>query len=189
MMTLIKRVQWSGCALLAAVLVAGGWLAGRAADDKKSEFARATIDLGVVASDVDKSVKFYKDAIGFEEIQGFSVGADFCAQAGLTDRRELSIHVLVLEDSPAATRLKLMSVPGAANKKSDNAFIHAQLGYRYLTIYVANLSETLLRLKKAGAAPIGKAPVPLPKDLSGDLALVVVRDPDGNMVELIGPLR
>ena len=39
------------------------------ADD--SNFARSTIDLGVVVSDVDKAVEFYTEAIGFQEVKGF----------------------------------------------------------------------------------------------------------------------
>ena len=36
-------------------------------DSSKPEFARTTIDLGMVVSDVDKAAKFYTEAIGFTE--------------------------------------------------------------------------------------------------------------------------
>jgi catechol 2,3-dioxygenase-like lactoylglutathione lyase family enzyme len=164
--------------------------AGRAAAaEAKSEFARTTIDLGVVVSDVAKSVKFYTDAIGFAEAPGFSVPADFCADAGLTDSHKLDIRVLVLGEGDSATKLKLMQVPSASSKKTDNAYIHSQLGYRYLTIYVADTDAALERLKKAGVKPVAKGPVPLPPGFPAGMALVVVRDPDGNLIELIGPKK
>ena len=167
-------------------LAASSFAAASPAAESKSEFARTTIDLGVVVSDVAKSVKFYTEAIGFNEIPGFSVPAEFCADAGLTDRK-LDIRVLVLGQEPSATRLKLMQVPGASSKKSDNAMITSQLGYRYLTIYVADANATLARLKKAGVKPLAKGPVSLPAGFPEGMKLSVVRDPDGNLIELIGP--
>ncbi len=98
--------------------------------------------------------------------------AEFCADAGLTDNLELDIRVLVLGDGDGATKLKLMAVPGAANRKSDNSFIHSQLGYRYLTIYVADADATLARLKKAGVKPLAKGPVPLPPGFPAGMTLM-----------------
>jgi catechol 2,3-dioxygenase-like lactoylglutathione lyase family enzyme len=187
-MTYFSKVRLAVLVAAAAVVLSGGWLV-TAADAPSAEFARGTIDLGVVTSDVAKSVKFYTEAIGFKEIEGFSVDAQLCADAGLTDRKSLDIRVLVLEDNPAATRLKLMSLPGVKSKTSDNAFIHSQLGFSYLTIYVTDGNAALERLKRAGVKPIAKGPVQLPANLGGGAALTVVRDPDGNLIELIGPVR
>jgi catechol 2,3-dioxygenase-like lactoylglutathione lyase family enzyme len=177
------------CGLTAVLAVLAGTCLAVAADPPKSQFARGTIDLGVVVSDVEKAVKFYTQAIGFKEIEGFSVGTDFCADAGLTDHQKLDIRVLVLEDVPSATRLKLMQVPGVKSKPGDNTFIHSQLGYSYLTIYVADGNAASKRLAKAGVKPLAKGPVPLPSELGAGMALTVVRDPDGNLIELIGPVR
>lgn len=179
-----NRLWWlSG---VACVFISAGAAFGAAPE--KSEFARGTIDLGVVVTDVDAAAKFYKDAIGFHEQPGFTVSDAFCADAGLTDKRELNIRVFTLGDGADATKLKIMSVPGVKTRKSDNDFIHAQTGFRYLTIYVADGDATMARLKKAGVKPLGKAPVALPGNLAtGGMGLAVVRDPDGNLVELIGP--
>ncbi len=158
-------------------------------EETKSDFARTTIDLGTLVSNLDKSVKFYTEAIGFKEGAPFSVSAEFCADAGLTDKQSLSIRTLKLGEGETATTLKLMEVPQANPKKNDNAFIHSQLGFRYLTIYVTDADAALARLQKAGVKPLGKGPMPLPPGLPAGMALMVVRDPDGNLVELIGPKR
>ena len=188
-MLFCSRTRWFACGGIASVFLAAGLVAGIAAEAPKSEFARGTIDLGVVTSDVEKAVKFYTEAIGFKEIEGFTVDADFCADAGLTDHQKLDIRVLVLDDGETATRLKLMQVPTVKTKIADNAFIHSQLGYSYLTIYVADGSQALERLARSGVKPLAKGPVPLPPDLRPGMALTVVRDPDGNLIELIGPIR
>jgi lactoylglutathione lyase len=176
------------CALLVGLACTRGIESARA-EEAKSEFARSTIDLGMLVSQLDKSVKFYTEAIGFTEAPGFKVPADFCADAGLTDRQPLTIRVLTLGDGESATKLKLMEVPGVPNKKTDNAFIHSQLGYRYLTIFVADADAAFARLKKAGVKPLGRGPIALPAGLPEGMALMVVRDPDGNLVELLGPKR
>jgi catechol 2,3-dioxygenase-like lactoylglutathione lyase family enzyme len=157
-----------------------------AAEPAKSEFSRSTIDLGMVVTDVAKSAKFYTEAIGFKEAQGFSVSAEFCADAGLTDKKELNIRVFTLGDEPSATKLKLMTVPGVSTRKSDNDFVHSQTGFRYLSVFVTDGAAALARLKKAGVKPLGKAPVAIPGN-PDHWSLAVVRDPDGNLVELIGP--
>jgi catechol 2,3-dioxygenase-like lactoylglutathione lyase family enzyme len=155
----------------------------------EGEFARTTIDLGVVVSDIEKAVEFYTKAIGFTEVKGFSVTAELADNAGLTRRQPLDIRVLVLGEEDSATKLKLMTVPGVDSKTGDNSFIHSQLGYSYLTIFINDTNAALARLKKAGAKPIAKCPVELPENLAPGVFLTVVRDPDGNIVELVGPKK
>lgn len=150
------------------------------------EFAKPTIDVGIVVSDLEKAAKFYTDAIGFTEVPGFEVPADFAKDAGLTDAKPLKIRVFVLGEGEGATSLKLMQVEGES-KKSDNTYINSQLGISYLTIAVTSTDKALERLAKAGVKPIAKGPQPLPANLNPDFALTIVRDPDGNLVELVGP--
>jgi lactoylglutathione lyase len=180
-------VHWRSAGRAIAVLSIAACSArfAAAADAKPGEFTSNTIDVGIVVSDVDRAVKFYTEAIGMRETMGFSVPASFGADIGLADNKPLAIRVLVLGDAPTATRLKLMEVRGTSPKKSDNGFIHSQLGYRYLTVFVADADAANERLKKAGVKPLGKGTVPLPAGLPQGLAAIVVRDPDGNLVELI----
>ena len=153
------------------------------------EFARATIDLGVVVSDIEKASRFYKEAIGLKEFEGFSVGAGFSTDAGLTDHRALSIRVFALGDDETATKLKLMQVPGANSAASQNETIHSQLGFSYITIFVNDMAAATKRLEANGVKPLAKGPVPLPEGFPEGVFLTVVKDPDGNFVELVGPSK
>jgi lactoylglutathione lyase len=155
----------------------------------EGEFARATVDVGVVVADVEKSVEFYTQAVGFKEVPGFAVSAEFARDAGLTDNQPAKVRVLVLGDEATATRLKLMQMPGVKPKKSDNEFIHSQFGFRYLTIAVTDMNVSVARLQKAGVKPLGKCPLALPKPLPEGVYLTVFRDPDGNLVEFVGPKK
>jgi lactoylglutathione lyase len=182
-------------AVVLAICVTGAALAltlreSRAEDKKESpEFARTTIDVGMVVTDVDKSVKFYTDAIGFQEVKGFTAPADLATDAGLTDKKDLTIRVLVLGEGETATHLKLMHVDGVKTRKSENEYLYSQTGYRYLTVVVRDMSTAMERLKKASVKPLAKGPVPLPDSLGKGMFLAVVQDPDGNFVELVGPKK
>jgi len=153
-------------------------------------FPRTTIDLGCVVTDLDASTRFYTEGIGFTQLKGFEVPASLAPDAGLTDGKPLAIRVLVLGEGESATKLKLMQVAGAAPRTGDTEFIHSHAGFRYLTIFVADTDAALARLAKLGVKPIAKSPVALPASLApAGMHLTCVRDPDGNLVELIGPRK
>jgi lactoylglutathione lyase len=162
--------------------------AGSSLQDTPSEFSSGTIDLGVVVSDLEDSVDFYTNLIGFTEVPGFAVDGEFCGGAGLTDVHGLKVRVLVLWKDGKATNLKLMALPEVKSRTSDNAFIHSQLGYSYITIRTVSLGPALERLEKAGLSPLAKGPIALPGAGPDGPHLAVVRDPDGNLIELIGSL-
>ncbi len=148
----------------------------------RPEFSRTTIDLGMVVSDVEKAAVFYREALGFKELSSFDVSAQMAGETGLTDNRPFQVRVFALGDEPSATKLKIMTIPGAGSKKVDTQYIGSSLGFRYLTISVSSLTGTMERLKQHGVSPVKE-----PYRLGGNNYLVLVKDPDGNTVELIGP--
>ena len=153
-------------------------------------FPRTTIDLGCVVSDLDASLRFYTEGIGFREVGGFDVSADLARDAGLTDSKPLHVHVLALGAGEDATKLKLVQVADAVPQTGDTEFIHSRTGFRYLTIVVADTDAALARLAKLGVQPLARSPVALPASVApAGMHLTCVRDPDGNVVELIGPRR
>lgn len=173
-------------ALPVVCLVVSTLLAGAAGTSgTKSEFTRTTIDLGIVVSNVEKAAQFYKNAIGFTELSGFDVPKEMGGDTGLSDYQAFQVRVLVLADEANATRIKIMEFPEAPGKKIDNKFIHSSLGYSYLTILVSDTTAAVERAKKAGVVPV-KEPYQLG---GGNSYLTLVKDPDGNIIELIGPKK
>ena len=156
---------------------------------KESNFASQTIDIGLVVTDLKKSLKFYKEVVGFEEKEGFQVGGKFPKLVGLTDGTDLNIHVLRLGDEETATKLKLMQVQA---KKSTRVvkqpYIHSVAGISYLTIFVKNVDLVLSQAEKNGYQAHAKSPQVLPEGLPQDVCLLMLKDPDGNYVEIVGPL-
>jgi len=158
--------------------------AGLAAEN---EFSSTTIHIGMVVSDLEKSRAFYKDVIGFVQVDRteFEVDSDFGKKSGLTDSLPIHVEVLKLGKGENATQLKLMSF-GDKAKKQENDFIHTQTGVQYLTINVTELEPILERIKKAKVQLLGETPIPLG---NGDRQFVLVKDPDGTFLELIGPMK
>ncbi len=153
-------------------------------DSSESAFTSPTIAIGCVVSDIDASVKFYTEAIGFKVASNFQVDADFATDSGLTNQKSLDVKVLQLGDGQGATRLKLMQVEGDSEKPA-NDFINSSLGFSYLTIFVKSTDAAMERLKNYGAKPLAKGPIALVAN--PEIALTLLRDPDGNFIELIGP--
>lgn len=167
--------------LVVSVLLAGAAGTG----GTKAEFARTTIDLGIVVSDVDKAAQFYKNALGFTEVPGFDVSKKMAGDSGLSDYHAFKVRVLVLGAEESATKIKIMEFPEAPGKKADNKFINSSLGYSYLTIFVSDTTAAVERAKKAGVVPVKE-----PYQLGGDnFYLTLVKDPDGNIIELVGPRK
>jgi catechol 2,3-dioxygenase-like lactoylglutathione lyase family enzyme len=170
--------------LLIVVAIVAGILVSATAEQgaaPKAEFSRTTIDVGVVVSDIEKATAFYTKALGFTPAGSFDVSAQMAGATGLTDFKPFQVRVFALGNEPTATQLKVMQIPGA--RKVDGQYISSSLGIRYLTVFVANLTRTLERLKQNGVAPV-KEPYRLN---GGDTYLALVKDPDGNIIELLGP--
>jgi lactoylglutathione lyase len=182
MITRISIHESLAAALVVFVLLLPATPAG--ASDPAS-FSKPTVDIGIVARDVDKSARFYTETIGLTEIEGFSAPAELGKKIGLVDNHPLKVRVFVTDEIEGATRIKLMSFPEAMGTLPDRNYIHTTLGINYLTFFVKDMDQALARLKKAEAKLLGESPV----SLGGKTQLAVIRDPDGNFIELIGPTK
>jgi catechol 2,3-dioxygenase-like lactoylglutathione lyase family enzyme len=150
----------------------------------QSEFSSATIEIGVVVSDIGKSLDFYTNVIGMRKVGEFDVDEEFGKISGLTGGVPFHVDVLKLEDSPGATQWKLMSFEkDAAHPLSK--YIQDDTGVQYITINVTSLKPFLERIKKHHIKLLGDTPVPL----GPDNHFVLVSGPDGTIIELIGPLE
>ena len=150
----------------------------------QSNFSSQVINIGVVVSDLGRSLDFYVNGIGMVKTGGFSLDQDFAKRSGLSGGIPFSITVLKLENSPEATEWKLMSFDKKAAHKKSN-FVQDDLGMQYITINVKSLKPVIERLTRQRVKFLGDTPTPLNKDLH----FLLVQDPDGNFLEIIGSLN
>ncbi len=150
----------------------------------ESEFSSSTIGIGVVVSDLERSLNFYTQVIGMKKAGEFDVNEDFAKRSGLSGGIAFHVDVLKLEDQPNATQWKLLSFgKDAAHPLSKQ--IQDDTGMQYVTINVTKLQPFIDRIKKHNVELLGDTPIPL----SSERHFVLIRDPDGTFVELIGPLN
>lgn len=152
-------------------------------------FSSARVDFGIVVSDVEESAAFYK-TLGFKEVEGFDVPAEMGEKSGLTDKdKPFAVRVFQLGDGDDATSVKLMQFADTPSQRPDNRYIHSSLGIRYLTLYVDDVDAAVGRARAAGTVPLAEGPYLLPAGFPEGIGLACIRDPDGNIIELLGPKR
>ena len=150
----------------------------------QSEFSSGLIGVGVVCKDIDKSLDFYLNVIGMTKVGEFDVDGDFGTSSGLTDGIAFHVDVLKLQDSPDANQWKLMSFKKEGSHPMPT-YIHDDTGMQYITIMVSSLEPFLKRIKEHKVKLMGDTPIPLGETDH----FVLVQDPDGTIIELIGPLK
>ena len=150
----------------------------------QSEFSSGLIGVGVVTKDLQKSLDFYLNVIGMTKVSEFDVDGDFGTSSGLTDGLDFHVEVLKLQDSPDANQWKLMSF-GKEGSHPIPGHIHDDNGPQYITLNVNSLDPFLQRIKKHKVKLLGETPVALNESDH----FVLVQDPDGTFIELIGPLK
>jgi catechol 2,3-dioxygenase-like lactoylglutathione lyase family enzyme len=123
-----------------------------------------SIDLGIVVTDPQAALAFYRDVLGFGD------SGEMAMPGGGTMYRltcGTSLIKLVHPASPPPAVAPPGGIPGAT-------------GYRYFTISVSNIDE----ITDACAAAGRKVVVPV-RDLRPGITISIVEDPDGNWVEFL----
>lgn len=123
--------------------------------------AKPAFDLGIVTADIEASLHFYRDLLGFQSLMVLPV------ESG-------DLHLLIAGEM----LIKLADVPGAA--PGAKGPIPEATGLRYVTFWVTNLDDLLSELTAAGIEVLQ----PPFEVVPGTRALLVF-DPDGNVVEFL----
>lgn len=150
----------------------------------QSNFSSKLIGVGVVVSDIEKSVDFYVNGIGMIKTSGFNIAEDFAKRSGLSNGVPFAVTVLKLENSADANEWKLISIKGAKATHPKQNYIQDDVRPQYITINVKSLKQVLDRLAKMNVNLLGSTPT----TLNAQSQFAFVQDPDGNFIELIGPM-
>jgi catechol 2,3-dioxygenase-like lactoylglutathione lyase family enzyme len=172
----MKSVALTFSFLIASILVGSSACA-------QSNFSSKVIGIGVVVADLERSLDFYVNGIGMVKTGSFTINAEFSKRSGLSDGVPTDVTILKLENSPGATDWKLMSFGKKASHPKPK-FIQDDTGMQYITLNVKALNPIIERLKQMKVPLLGSTPTPL----NGNTHFVLMQDPDGTFIELIGPL-
>ena len=129
------------------------------------QLTKSAIDLGIVVTDSDAALAFYRDLLGLEHVTDIPMPG-----GGGT------MHRLSCGD----TVVKLVKFDYVPEARPARGGIGGATGYRYFTISVSNLSELTDAIRDAGH----KVRVE-PTEIRPGTSISIVEDPDGNWVEFI----
>jgi len=134
--------------------------------------------IGVCVADLDRSIRFYRDLLGFRLRSEFEVQGE--PSDTLLRLRDVQLKAVYLERD--GTRIELLSyasppVTGTAEPRPMNA-----RGLTHLSLRVDNLTTTLRTLREAGVRVLDDSFIDIPMV---EAAAIFVCDPDGTLVELL----
>jgi catechol 2,3-dioxygenase-like lactoylglutathione lyase family enzyme len=123
--------------------------------------AKDSLDLGMLVSDIQASLHFYRDLLGLKFIEELPVwfGTMYRLRFGSSDFKLI-----------APTQQPPKGILG----------LEAQLGFRYITFVIKNLSQVCAELKRQGV----EFAIP-EKEARPGVRIAMVKDPDGNIVEFV----
>ena len=120
-----------------------------------------SLDLGVVISNIQKSLMFYKDTLGLEYVSETPIwfGVMHRLRYGNSDLKLIDPHTLPPKGLVGLDR---------------------QLGFRYITFVIKNLSSLCALLQRKGIKFVISE-----KEIRPGVRIAMVEDPDGNIVEFV----
>lgn len=130
------------------------------------QLAKDSIDLGVVITDSEASLAFYRDLLGLEHV----------ADTPMPPPRSGTMHRMLCGTS----LVKLVKFDEVPENRPARGGLGGASGYRYFTMIVTNLAEITEACESAGYK-VRVANVAIRKGVS----ISMVEDPDGNWVEFV----
>ena len=123
--------------------------------------AKDSLDLGIVVSDIKASINFYQNTLGLEFV-------------GITPVWFGTMHRLRFGTSD----FKLIEPKTVPPKGAIG--LEKQVGFRYVTFVIKNLSELCAELKGRGVEFALSE-----REVRPGVRIAMVKDPDGNIVEFV----
>jgi lactoylglutathione lyase len=127
------------------------------------QLKKDSIDLGIIVSDIERSLTFYRDFLGLPY------------QRSMPMSKTTTLHFL----RAGTTSIKLWELAQPPAAAGTTWPLEAQLGMRYITLTISNLDEVLAAAGDDVKVIMGAT------DLMPGVRIAMLADPDGNAVELL----
>jgi catechol 2,3-dioxygenase-like lactoylglutathione lyase family enzyme len=134
---------------------------------------------GLTVADMDRSLRFWRDAMGMEVIfQQEKAGGYLEAIVGEPGAHVRMTHLAFGGEGPRIELFQYLAPSGGQHRLRP-----ADVGFAHVCVACDDLDERLERLIAAGATPFSK-PVEVDTGVNKGGRSVYLRDPDGHVVEL-----
>lgn len=135
--------------------------------------------LGICVSDLERSRRFYRDGLGFEEVGSHHVGREF---ASLMEVPGVDVDSAMLARDGVTVELLDYRQPGHVGEPVRRAM--NRLGLTHLSFRVDDVDQVAEAIRRAGGMVIDDTRTAI--DLPGvTLDFVYCTDPDGTRIELM----
>ena len=126
---------------------------------------RVAVDVGILVADLETALSFYHDLLGLSIVADVTTSLIGPGRMIQLKHGSSLIKLVELDDSPSSQL---------------STGISTTLGYRYITLLLSNITETMSKVEHSQVPII----VPITR-LGNGVAIAMVKDPDGNIVEFV----
>ncbi len=141
---------------------------------------QATQHVGLHVTDLERSLHFYRDLLGFEVVFQWNPDAPYIRT--LVGHPNADVHAAILRPPGSPVLLELLHLRGANGETADAA--HARPGTAHVGFRVSNLDQLYKYLRANGVDSVSPPVTPTIGPNKGGRAVNVL-DPDGIRIELI----
>jgi lactoylglutathione lyase len=135
--------------------------------------------LGICVSDLERSVRFYCDGLGFEQVASHQVGQEFAA---LMEIEDVDLQSRMLRRDGVTIELLSYTAPGHIGEGERRPM--NQLGLTHLSLRVDDVDGVAATIEGLGGAVVRGTRTTL--DMPGvHLDFLYCTDPDGVRIELM----
>jgi len=134
--------------------------------------------VGIGVSDLDRSLRFYRDLLGFVRLSELEIGGEPTDR--LLELEGSHLRAVYLERD--GLRLELLFFAAPARRRDRLPRAMDDLGFTHLSLRVSDLDALLRELRSAGVAVREKTRLDFPEV---GAAAVMIEDPDGLWIELV----
>ncbi len=136
---------------------------------------RRLTHLGICVANLDRALRFYRDALGFAEVGRFHDREGFSAP--LLEIADVRLSAVYLERDGWRIELLYYDRPGAIG--SDERRPMNQLGLTHLSFVVEDLDQTVEEIRRCGGKIVDTSRMEM------GARAIFATDPDGTRLELI----
>lgn len=140
--------------------------------------------VGITVASLERSLSFYRDLLGFEEVFRWNPKADYIGI--LVGYPDVDLHAVVLRMPGASGMLELLEYRNVDGSTIDSR--NGNSGTCHVAFLVANLDAVYERLLDNGVLSVSLPIAPTIGPNKGGRAVYMI-DPDGVRVELIQTAR
>jgi len=131
---------------------------------------------GICVSDLDRSLRFYTEGLGFEPTEHFQIGAEF---GTLMEIEGVAVRSQFLRRDHLSIELLFYDAPGHVGEPVRRPV--NQLGLTHLNFRVDDVDEVAARLRSLGGTVLDHTRT----TFGPDMDFVYCTDPDGTRIELM----